>query len=75
MKNITKFYNDPKPNVSTKQKWMQKLASYLLTLQHSDWSISINDLAEGQTIDEDLLLLWKFNREFGSVFMQKPQEE
>ena len=75
MKNITKFYTDPKPNVSTKQKWMQKLASYLLTLQYSDWSISIVDLAEETTIHEDLLLLWKFNHEFGSVFMQKPQEE
>ena len=61
--------------MSTKQKWMQNLASYLLTLQHSDWSISINDLAQGQTIDENLLLLWKFNREFRSVFMQKPQKE
>ena len=57
MQTITKFYKNPKPNVANNQKWMQKLASYLLTLQHSDWSISINDLAEGQTIDEDLLLL------------------
>ena len=75
MKSITKFYEKPKAKVANNQKWMQKLASYLLTLQNSDWSISINDLAEGQTIDEDLLLLWKFNHEFGSVFMQKPQEE
>ena len=75
MKSITKFYEKPKAKVANNQRWMQTLASYLLTLQHSDWSISINDLAEGQTIDEDLLLLWKFNREFRSVFMQKPQKE
>ena len=75
MKTITKCYTDSKPRVSPNQRWMQDLASYLLTLQNSDWSISINDLAQGQTIGANLLLLWKFNREFRSVFMSKPQKE
>ena len=46
--------------------------SYLRDLKLSDWANSIDDLPDGENeMDENLLLLWKHNADFDTLFMTK----
>ena len=59
MKIITQKYYSKKGKLA-RPEWVNKLVIYLWSLRTSDWSISTVDLPEGSTIDDKLLLLWKF---------------
>ncbi len=46
------------------------MVGYLNKLKLSDWSNSIVDLAEGNTIEDgDIILLWNQNAQFDALFM------
>ena len=69
MREITQLYNKPDDSLRG-PKWIDDVVPYLMSLRKNDWSNSIIDLPEGAVeMDDKLLLLWKTDQDFTTVFM------